>query len=259
MEHLKEQNTAIFADEIANEKLRDYELDIERRCKELNSLFNQLHSILMHFKTLKSYCQTSNNSNRMISNILRNIFQYQVNEIMTLTHMFRSCQRVYFERRDEATKIDPEFVITFDNDLLDEIDNNEVKFIRNSIEDDVFFKSDNYNNHKPQQQMLLEDQLKIDASINDYIKNREKEMNSIVKSFSELNQLFQEVNALVIHQGSALDRIDFNIEQVEHKVELGAVCLEKAHRSITRVRKIKLILGAGLLLFLLFLFIIVKS
>ncbi|OTF80390.1 syntaxin-16-like protein, partial [Euroglyphus maynei] len=273
LEHLKQQNTAIFADDVASEKLKDYEMEVDRRCQELNVLFNRLHSIVMHFKTLKSYGQMNGNwkqtqtQARMVSNILRNIFQYQVQEVVALTQLFRSCQRVYFERRNEATKVDPEFVITFDNDLLEEELTNDNRFVKTSFDDDsVFFTNgpDNFHNHNStqQQQQLqisLDDQIKMDHSINEHLREREREMNSIMKSFVELNQLFQEIQTLVVDQGSALDRIDFNIEQVEHRVELGAVSLEKAHQSITRVRKLKLILGAGLFLFLLFIFLIIRS
>lgn len=270
LEHLKQQSTAIFADDVANEKLKDYEMEIDRRCQDLNVLFNRLHSIVMHFKTLKSYGQMNGNLKqtqtqaRMVSNILKNIFQYQVQEVVALTQLFRSCQRVYFERRNEATKVDPEFVITFDSDLLEKELNSDNRFVKTSFEDDTVFFANNNDNHNQMQQqkqlqISLNDQIKIDQSINDHLYEREREMNSIMKSFVELNQLFQEVQTLVIDQGSALDRIDYNIEQVEHKVELGAVSLEKAHRSISRVRKLKLILGAGLFLFLLFIFLIIRS
>lgn len=246
-------------------------MEIDRRCQELNILFNRLHSIVMHFKTLKSYGQINGNwkqsqtQARMVSNILRNIFQFQVQEVVALTQLFRSCQRVYFERRNEATKVDPEFVITFDSDLLEKELNNDNRMVKTSFDDDsVFFDNvhDNSNHQTQQQKQLqisLDDQIKIDHSINDHLREREREMNSIMKSFVELNQLFQEVQTLVVDQGSALDRIDYNIEQVEHRVELGAVSLEKAHQSISRVRKLKLILGAGLFLFLLFIFLIIRS
>ena len=74
--------------------------------------------------------------NRLMSSILRNIFQFQVQEVVGLTQSFRKCQRVYLERRNEATKIDPEFVITFDNDILEELKENDDRFIKTSLDDD---------------------------------------------------------------------------------------------------------------------------
>lgn len=255
-EHLRQQNTTIFADEIQSEKLKECELEIDRKCQELNVLFNRLHSILLHFKSLKSNASGRNGKNRIISSILRNIFQYQVQEVVGLTQLFRSCQRVYVERRNEATRVDPEFVITFDENLLQD-DDLGAAGSGSLISEDVYFETDPQNGFNARLQRQT--QISVDSTVVSHLREREKEMNSILKSFVELNQIFREVNALVVDQGSALDRIDYNLEQIEHHVELGAVSLAKAHRSITRVRKFKVILGAGLLLFLLLLFIIVKS
>lgn len=211
----------------------------------------------------------------MISVILRNIFQFQVQEVVQLTQLFRSCQRVYLERMTDATRVDPQFVITFDEDLLKEellLDSHDFgsgsssssSGIRLMSDDSVFFEQG--TSHQQQQQLLqkqaqlpMDDQLALDAQHNARLRERQAEMNAILKSFAELNTLFQEVNTLVVDQGSALDRIDYNIEQVEHRVELGAVSLEKAHRTITRMRKFKVILGSGLLLFVILLFIIMRS
>jgi len=260
--HLKKQNSAIFADEITNERLKEYELDIERRCQELNVLFNRLHAILTHFQSLKSNYGKTPGSNRMISAILRNIFQFQVQEIVQLTQLFRSCQRIYLERRTEATRVDPQFVITFDEGLLQQELNQNIRL----MQDDVvqFEESEKHSNEmnvrlQRQSQLPMDDQLKLDMDINAQLKERQHEMNTIMKSFAELNQIFQEVNALVVDQGSALDRIDYNLEQIEHRVELGAVSLEKAHRSINRMRKLKVVLGAGFLLFIIMLLIILRS
>lgn len=256
-EHLKQQNNAIFADEVTSERLKSDELEIDRRCQELSVMFNRLHSILLHFQTLKSSVNKPNSSgSRMVCTIIRNIFQYQVQEVNNLTQLFRSCQRVYLDRRNEATKVDPQFVITFDEDLL----NGELMAEGHLIEDSVFFEAnDTQAKFHRQTQLQLDDQLELDVSINSHLRQREKEMNCILKSFAELNQIFHEVNTLVVDQGSALDRIDYNLEQVEHHVEMGAVSLEKAHRHITRVRKFKIILTFGLLMFLLLLIIIIRS
>jgi len=42
--------------------------------------------------------------------------------------------------------------------------------------------------------------------------SRNEEILKIVQSIHELNDLYKELNAMVILQGSLLDRIDFNIE-----------------------------------------------
>lgn len=57
---------------------------------------------------------------------------------------------------------------------------------------------------------------------------REKEIIRIAQSINELTQLFRELNVLVIEQGTILDRIDYNVEQVLVKVKAGNVELKKA-------------------------------
>lgn len=48
---------------------------------------------------------------------------------------------------------------------------------------------------------------------------RDEEITRIAKSIEELSQIFKELAVLVIDQGTILDRIDFNMEQVleEHR------------------------------------------
>ena len=179
------------------------------------------------------------------------------------------------ERRNEAIKVDREFVITFDEDaLFDELNSfdnpsssssqqvklmnkqNQSIFFDNSPEESETFPSLDIHH---QNSNNIQAQLVSNSSLNEHLKQRQKEMDAIMKSFVELNQMFQEVNNFVVDHGSALDRIDFNIEQVDHRVELGAVSLEKAHRKIARMRKIKFFLVSGVFVFILFLLIVLRS
>ena len=43
---------------------------------------------------------------------------------------------------------------------------------------------------------------------------RDEEITRIARSIEELSQIFKELAVLVIDQGTILDRIDFNMEQV---------------------------------------------
>lgn len=43
---------------------------------------------------------------------------------------------------------------------------------------------------------------------------RDQEIQHIARSIEELSQIFKELAVLVIDQGTVLDRIDFNMEQV---------------------------------------------
>ena len=60
------------------------------------------------------------------------------------------------------------------------------------------------------------------------INQRDKEIAAIAKSIGELATIFKELSVLVIDQGTILDRIDYNMEQVNDRVEKGVEELEKA-------------------------------
>ena len=47
--------------------------------------------------------------------------------------------------------------------------------------------------------------------------HRDQEIQHIARSIEELSQIFKELAVLVIDQGTVLDRIDFNMEQVVGK------------------------------------------
>jgi len=54
------------------------------------------------------------------------------------------------------------------------------------------------------------------------INQRDHEISQIAKSIAELAELFQDLSALVIDQGTMLDRIDYNVENMGREME-GAV------------------------------------
>jgi syntaxin 16 len=55
-----------------------------------------------------------------------------------------------------------------------------------------------------------------------------------VQSIYELNDIYKELNSLVILQGSLLDRIDQNIDAAQQAVASGAEHLTKAERRQKR-------------------------
>jgi syntaxin 16 len=81
------------------------------------------------------------------------------------------------------------------------------------------------------------------------INERDQEINKIAESITELATIFKELAVLVIDQGTILDRIDYNMEQVVEQTEKGLVELEKAEETQKSSRPMKMI---GLLLVLIF-------
>lgn len=71
---------------------------------------------------------------------------------------------------------------------------------------------------------------------------RSEEIAKIASSISDLHTIFKELAVLVIDQGSILDRIDYNIEQVVHQSKEAHVQLQKAEKAQKSNRAMKCIM-----------------
>ncbi|XP_023913209.1 syntaxin-43 isoform X2 [Quercus suber] len=60
---------------------------------------------------------------------------------------------------------------------------------------------------------------------------REREINQVVQSVNELAQIMKDLSVLVIDQGTIVDRIDYNIQNVAVSVDEGLKQLQKAERT----------------------------
>lgn len=92
------------------------------------------------------------------------------------------------------------------------------------------------------------------------VAEREEEVNKIVRSIMDLNEIFKDLGQMVHEQGTVLDRIDYNIEQTQVQVHEGLKQLQKADRYQRKNRKMHCILIlAVVVIILVVLLIIVKS
>lgn len=106
-----------------------------------------------------------------------------------------------------------------------------------------------------QKQMLL-----LQEENTKMIAEREEEVNKIVRSIVDLNDIFKDLGHMVQEQGTVLDRIDYNIEQTQVSVQEGYKQLQKAERYQKKNRKMHCILVlAAVVIVLVVLLIIVKS
>jgi len=71
------------------------------------------------------------------------------------------------------------------------------------------------------------------------VNQRSEEISKIAKSITDLHTIFKELAVLVIDQGTILDRIDYNVEQVVHQSREANVQLAKAreHKKSNRAMK----------------------
>jgi len=90
------------------------------------------------------------------------------------------------------------------------------------------------------------------------VEQRSEQITKIAQSVTELHQVFKELAVLVIDQGTVLDRIDYNIEQVAIKSREATVQLEKADKIQRSTRSLKCIMFLIIAIFVLLVIIIMQ-
>ncbi|KAL3859292.1 hypothetical protein ACJMK2_009517 [Sinanodonta woodiana] len=92
------------------------------------------------------------------------------------------------------------------------------------------------------------------------VQQRENEINKIVRSIQDLNEIFKDLSQMVVDQGSILDRIDYNVEHASVQVEQGLKQLQKAEKYQKKSRKMYIIIILAVLVILLIVILIaIKS
>uniref|UniRef100_A0A9L0T085 Syntaxin 16 n=1 Tax=Equus caballus TaxID=9796 RepID=A0A9L0T085_HORSE len=89
---------------------------------------------------------------------------------------------------------------------------------------------------------FTDDQLVLVEQNTLMVEEREREIRQIVQSISDLNEIFRDLGAMIVEQGTVLDRIDYNVEQSCIKTEDGLKQLHKAEQYQKKNRKMLVIL-----------------
>jgi syntaxin 16 len=76
------------------------------------------------------------------------------------------------------------------------------------------------------------------------------EIRKIAQSVTDLHQIFKDLANLVIDQGTLLDRIDYNVEQVVHQAKKANVELVKAEEAQKSSRATKCIMFFAIAIFI---------
>lgn len=98
----------------------------------------------------------------------------------------------------------------------------------NGVEDS-FFNINNYDSIETNQTQNFKS---VDTKKLDVNKERNKEIDQIVKTVNELKEIFMEVSEMVIAQGTILDRIDYNTYQTRHNIRRGNKEMEETHERL---------------------------
>lgn len=98
-----------------------------------------------------------------------------------------------------------------------------------------------YSEEISSEQGLTTSQLLMVEENNVQVRQREKEINKLVQSITDLNLIFKDLAGMVAEQGTVLDRIDYNIEISASSVEVGLQELHKTEKYQKKNRKMMVI------------------
>ena len=141
--------------------------------------------------------------------ILRNVKMCLANEIVRQTKVFSEKQRKYL--RDVQSQ---KGVIAKGKD-------EKQKAVQDALAKDAM--EDGYR-----QQGMTQEQIDMIMMSREQVDERVREFEQIAQSIKTLHEMFQDLNALVIEQGTILDRIDENMRVTHTRVVKGRKELEKA-------------------------------
>ncbi|XP_050296809.1 syntaxin-16 [Anthonomus grandis grandis] len=213
----------------------DDEIAIDNCTQEITRMFNEIHRLL---QIIKSHSLENDVKEQRLT---VNVYMSLANALQDLSSSFRATQNSYLRQiqgREDRSKM---YFEQTDPDLL----NNDTEDI------DSFF----VNTQRMSQQQLL----MLEEENTRFAQEREKEVNAIVKSIVDLNEIFKDLSQMVADQGTVLDRIDYNIENTQIQVYEGYKQLQKADTYQRKNRKMCVIVTlAALTILLTFILIIVK-
>ena len=178
--------------------------NIEKITYNLNMKIKDINNLI---KKIKDYYDNKLNYHEI--QIKNNIVQNLLNKISDFTQNLKNNQEIYLKK-------------------FQELNSSELK---NKDNNDILIEDNNNNNiNSNTNQFFNQKQIKK----NTLIKERNKELNSLLKNFYEITDIFKDAQKLVVEQGTILDRIDYNIDNLQiniNKAKEELIKNEKSTRS----------------------------
>jgi len=171
------------------------ESNIKRLTNEITQMFAECHH---QIKSIRRNTLYNTSGNEEI--IVQNLISYLSGRLQDITTTFRRSQNDYLKSLQAREEKSAQF---FD---LDEVDP-----LTEALDQQWSEKN----------QMLLQDN-------NRFVQQREQEINAIVQNIGQLNTIFKDLAQMVTEQGTIIDRIDYNIENTNIKVNDGLQQIKKA-------------------------------
>lgn len=105
---------------------------------------------------------------------------------------------------------------------------------------------------------FTEAQLQKVSQAETLIEERDEEIRKVVETIAELAQIMRDLSTLVVEQGTILDRIDHNVQEVSMKVEEGVKELVRAEKTQKSGRMMLCIMALLVLIVLMVIVVVVR-
>ncbi|KAF2270209.1 t-SNARE [Lojkania enalia] len=239
LDHLHQKHVLPGFDD--EEVKKQEEREIEQTTQAITHEFQQCQKAIKRIEMMVREAKQQGNLNRGEETMARNLKISLASRVGEVSAMFRKKQTAYMKKlRDLGGFASPFRAATP---------------VQNPYNDPALQESDADRSFS-QSTLLQTKQQRLRHDPNEaLIAQREREIEDIAQGIIELANIFQELQAMVIDQGSMLDRIDYNVERMTTDVKEAAKELKVAsgyqRRSIKR--KIMLLLAiliAGLFILL---------
>ena len=136
--------------------------------------------------------------------IKENISQFLLSELNSFSKKYKLNQEIYSQKCKELISEE------------DEYEMNDITTSNTELDDNNDNKKDDHNFLMTKEPDLI-------------LQNRDNELNEIVKGVTNLQELFKDLQIIVVEQGTILDRIDYNIEVGYDNVSKGKKQIIKAN------------------------------
>ncbi|KAK0416989.1 hypothetical protein QR680_012785 [Steinernema hermaphroditum] len=217
---------------------------------QLQACTEEITNLLTHAQRLiKSIEEADSGAQNAEHRLLQNLVSSALTTLSNFTEKFRSRQADYL-RHIETRKENVDSFLLAAPTTSGTPDAPAWHLLEHPSTDDIF--SDAPEMTMAQIQDIMENKAMVEQ--------REREVLNVSKSILELNSLFKDVAALVVDQGTVLDRIDYNIEQSSIRVRNALGSVQKAEQYQKKNRKMHAIfLLSCIVLVLLLLLLVTKS
>lgn len=214
----------------------DEEQTIEITTKEITQMFHQSQTAIQKINT------QAKSANPEEKRLVKNVVSSLASSLQELSGNFRKSQSTYLKKMKSREEREKHY---FDNSVGGAGGSS---LMEEDLDDSELYD----RGFTSQQVKLVEDNSAV-------IEQREKEIQHIVSSIADLNQIFQDLSALIVEQGTILDRIDYNVEQASVKVEEGLEQLKKGEKYQKSSRKMLIIILLAVIIIVLLISLVVTK